>query len=92
MIDSHDVILKFLQTEKGTSQTGLGKYFFEVISSANKIAIKKAVEQLYKVHVTKVNTLKVSGRWKRVRSVPGKTPDWKKAVVTLRAGEKIEVS
>lgn len=92
MMDSHDIILKFLQTEKGTLQTGLGKYFFEVSPSANKIAIQKAVEQLYKVHVTKVNTLKVPGRWKRVRSVPGKTPDWKKAIVTLRAGEKIEVS
>ena len=92
MTDSHDIILKFLQTEKGTLQTGLGKYFFKVSPSANKIDIKKAVEQIYKVHVTQVNTLKVSGRWKRVRSVAGKTPDWKKAIVTLRTGEKIEVS
>lgn len=92
MIPIHDVIIRFLQTEKGTAQSGFGKYFFEVKSAANKIQIKQAVEHLYKVHVTKVNTLKVNGRWKRVRAVPGKTSDWKKAVVTLKSGEKIEVA
>ncbi|MBI1976188.1 MAG: 50S ribosomal protein L23 [Candidatus Omnitrophica bacterium] len=92
MTQAHDVIIRFLQTEKGSAQAGLGKYLFEVGPAANKIQIKQAVEQLYKVHVTKINTLKVRGRWKRVRAVPGKTSDWKKAVVTLKSGEKIEVA
>jgi large subunit ribosomal protein L23 len=70
----------------------MGKYFFAVNPQANKVDIKKGVEELYKVHVRKVNTMKVPGRWKRVRTVAGMTGDWKKAVVTLRAGEKIEVS
>lgn len=92
MMNVHDVIIKLLQSEKGTTQAGLGKYFFHVDSLASKFDVKKAVEELYKVHVTKVNTAKIHGRWKRVRSVPGKTADWKKAIVTLKAGEKIETA
>ena len=92
MNDSEGIILGFLQTEKGTTQNLLNKYRFRVNATANKEEIKKAVENLYKVHCTKVNTLKVHGRWKRVRRVAGKTPDWKKAIVTIKAGEKIEVT
>nr|HPN66708.1 50S ribosomal protein L23 [Candidatus Omnitrophota bacterium] len=68
------------------------KYVFEVDKGANKNEIKKAIEQAYKVKVKDVNTMIMSGKWRRVRFKPGKTPDWKKAVVTLRAGDKIDVT
>ncbi len=91
MRDPHDTIIDYLQTEKGTEQSGLNKYFFKVDANANKLEVKRAVEILFKVHVTKVNTLWMPGRPKRVRQVLGKTSDWKKAIVTLKTGEKIEV-
>ena len=70
----------------------LGKYLFWVDKAANKIEIKKAVEEIYKVKVKSVNTLTMRGKKKRVRFIEGKTPDWKKAVVTLKAGDKIDVA
>ncbi len=77
-------------TEKGTKQWPKGKYSFRVRPSATKVQIKHAVEEIYKVNVVKVNTVSVHGRWKRVRMHPGKTSEWKKAVVTLKPGQKIE--
>lgn len=68
------------------------KYVFEVNKRANKTEIRKAIEQAYKVKVKDVNTMIMSGKWRRVRFKPGKTPDWKKAIVTLRQGDKIDVT
>ena len=68
------------------------KYVFEVDKSANKTEIRKAIEQVYKVKVKDVNTMIMSGKWRKVRFKPGKTPDWKKAIVTLRQGDKIDVT
>ncbi|MDD4879109.1 MAG: 50S ribosomal protein L23 [Candidatus Omnitrophica bacterium] len=68
------------------------KYIFEVDKRANKTEIRKAVEIAYKVKVKDVNTMVMSGKWRRVRFKPGKTPDWKKAIVTLRKGDKIDVT
>jgi large subunit ribosomal protein L23 len=65
---------------------------FEVYKSANKTEIKKAIELVYKVKVKDVNTMIMSGKWRKVRFKPGKTPDWKKAIVTLRKGDKIDVT
>ena len=67
-----------------------GTYSFEVDSRANKIEIRRAVEGAFKVTVTRVNTLTARGKLKRVRWQTGKTPDWKKAMVTLKKGDKIE--
>lgn len=65
-------------------------YSFEVDRRANKIEVKKAVEEAFKVTVVKVNVLTSRGKLKRVRWQTGKTPDWKKAMVTLKKGEKID--
>mgnify|MGYP001563995239 CR=1 FL=1 len=87
-----DVIIKaLLRTEKSSSYVALAKYLFLVDNSANKIQIKRAVEQVYKVKVKNVNTFISIGKLKRVRHQLGRTTDTKKAVVTLAAGQKIEV-
>ncbi|MDD5505701.1 MAG: 50S ribosomal protein L23 [Candidatus Omnitrophica bacterium] len=85
------IIKALLQTEKSSTYLAGGKYLFLVNNCANKIQIKKAVEQAYKVKVKDVNTFVSSGKLKRVRHQLGRTPDTKKAVVTLAAGQKIEV-
>ncbi len=80
-----------MRTEKSTVYEPDAKYLFLVGIKANKIQIKSAVEQLYKVKVKDVNTFISPGKLKRVRHQLGRTPDSKKAVVTLKAGHKIEV-
>ena len=92
MISPYDTLKNILRTEKGTALLAGNKYLFSVASDANKIQIKQAVEDVYNVKVVKVNTLKMRGKWKRVRYKAGKTSDWKKAVVTLKAGDKIEIA
>jgi len=92
MLTSYDIIRTILRTEKGTMLEPEGKYFFQVSKSANKIQIKKAVEEIYKVKVKAVNTVIAPGKRKRVRQDFGYTPDWKKAVVTLKEGQKIEMA
>ncbi|MCG2713663.1 MAG: 50S ribosomal protein L23 [Candidatus Omnitrophica bacterium] len=87
-----NIIKALLQTEKSTSYQPQNKYLFLVINSANKIQIKKAVELAYKVKVKNVNTFVSMGKLKRVRHQLGRTADTKKAVVTLVAGQKIEVN
>ena len=92
MNTSHTILNALLRTEKGVQQSASDKYFFSVKKSANKIQIKKAVEDVYKVKVISVNTQVVPGKLKRVRTQLGKTPDWKKAVVTLKEGQKIDLA
>lgn len=86
----YEVLKSMLHTEKGTAMAPENKYLFWVDKSANKIEIKSAVEAIYKVTVKKVNTAAARGKNKRVRYVMGKTPDWKKAIVELKSGDKIE--
>ncbi len=89
----YDVILEPLITEKITRETEkLFKYAFRVHPKANKIQIKSAVEKIFNVHVTRVNTINQGGKWRRVRFQPGKTAAWKKAIVTLKQGEKIDIT
>ena len=89
MNSSYDIIKALIRTEKSTLQEPLGRNLFLVVNSANKIQIKQAVEELYKVKVSAVNTLISGGKLKRVRHQLGKTPDIKKALVTLKEGQKI---
>ena len=89
---SYDVVKTLLRTEKGTTLEPDRKYLFQVSSRATKIDIKKAVEEIYNVKVQNVNTAIVSGKKKRVRHQLGYTSDWKKAIVTLKEGSKIEVT
>ncbi len=65
---------------------------FKVASAATKPQIKKAVEELFGVSVVGVNTLNVKGKTKRFRGMPGKRPGWKKAIVTLKEGDFIDVT
>jgi len=86
----YDVIQKPILTEKAHIQTVAAKYSFKVHPDANKIQIRRAIEALYGVSVTDVNTScfmgKTKGSWRR----KGSRPDWKKAVVTLKEGDVIE--
>ena len=79
-------------TEKATLASENNQVVFEVALSATKPMIKEAVEGLFKVKVNAVNTLRVKGKLKRFRGVPGKRNDTKKAVVTLAEGETIDVT
>ena len=92
MKDSHHILKSLLRTEKGAVQATDNKYLFEVCAGVNKIEIKRAVEQIYKVKVQDVNTQLMPGKLKRVRTQIGRTPDWKKAVVTLQQGHKIDLA
>jgi large subunit ribosomal protein L23 len=92
MNNSHDVIEALLRTEKSTAIEKARQYLFRVATSATKTSIKKAVEEIYKTKVQAVNIINVSGKRKRVRLQYGYTADWKKAVVTLKPGSKIEVA
>ena len=86
-----NIIKGILNTEKtrGLKQKE-NKYTFVVDRNANKIEIMKAVESLYKVKAMKINTLIMHGKKRRVRYEVGKRPDWKKAIATLRIGDRIE--
>ncbi|MFH1622578.1 MAG: 50S ribosomal protein L23 [Candidatus Omnitrophota bacterium] len=90
MIQS-DIINTLMHTEKSTVGEANGKYLFWVKIKATKLHIKKAIENLYKVNVKKVNTSVMPGKSKRVRHQLGYTPDWKKAIITLKEGQKIEI-
>jgi len=91
-MNSYDTIRTLLRTEKGTAIETDGKYIFQVTAKANKVQVKKAVEEIYKVKVITVNTAIMPGKSKRVRQEYGYTSDWKKAVVTLKKGQKIEIA
>jgi large subunit ribosomal protein L23 len=84
------VLLRPLITEKGTLLAESGKYAFQVASQANKLQIKEAVERAFDVHVIKVNVMNMPGKQRRVGRSVGMTSEWKKAIVTLAAGERIE--
>ena len=87
-----EVLRRPLITEKNTAiQAPQGKYAFEVAEGANKDQVKLAVEKNFKVSVTGVNVMTVPGRTRRMRGKMVKTPSWKKAIVTLKAGDKIEL-
>ena len=92
MTESYTLIGSLLRTEKGAIQHQDDKYFFSVKKDANKIQIKQAIELIFKVKVQKVNTLVAPGKLKRVRYQIGKTSDWKKAIVTLQDGHKINIA
>ncbi len=88
MKDPRDIIFKPLVTEKATHLMEQNKYVFVVDKRANKIEIRKAVEDLFGVKVKAVNTVNVSGKPKRVGIHRGYKPDRKKAIVTLKEGSK----
>ncbi len=85
------IVKHVLQTEKGTRIAQHDQYLLRVAKDANKSEIQQAVEQLFKVKVLKVNTQNQHGKWRRLSAQWGRRSDWKKAIVTLEKGQKIEV-
>lgn len=90
-IHPYAVLLRPIITEKSTILAGQDKYVFQVDVRANKNQIKEAVEIAFTVRVTDVNTMKMKGKPKRVGRRIAPRPDWKKAIVTLVPGDKIEL-
>jgi large subunit ribosomal protein L23 len=89
--DPRDVLIKPVISEKSYRLVDDGKYTFLVAPDANKTQIRQAVEQVFRVKVTGVNTINRPGRRRRTRYGWGKRPDTKRAIVTLAAGERIDV-
>ncbi|WP_099340231.1 50S ribosomal protein L23 [Candidatus Fonsibacter ubiquis] len=89
---SYDIILEPVVTEKSTNLSSLNKVVFKVAPFATKASIKKSVEKLFKVSVIKVNTINLHPRFKMVRGRIAKTPGYKKAIVTLKKGQSIDIT
>ena len=87
----YEVLRRPLITEKNTALLAQNKYVFEVAGEANKHQIGQAVETAFKVKVTAVNVMTVPGKTRRIGRRQVLTPSWKKAVVTLKPGDKIEL-
>ena len=87
----YEVLRRPLITEKNTILQAQGKYVFEVAEEANKPQVKQAVEKAFKVKVLAVNVIKIPGKMRRVGRRRVLTQPWKKAIVTLQPGDKIEV-
>jgi len=88
----YKLIEKPVVTEKSTILQDIrNQYTFKIHPRANKSEVRKAIEALFEVHVEKVNIVNVPGKMRRIQGRPGRTPAWKKALVTLRDGERIEI-
>lgn len=90
-IHPYAVLLRPIITEKSTALAGSNKYVFEVDVRANKNQIKDAVQLAFNVRVDDVNTMKMKGKPKRFGRKITARPDWKKAIVTVAPGDKIEL-
>jgi len=87
----YQIIKRPVITEKSnTSKEGFNQITFEVHPNANRVEIKEAVEKLFKVKVLRVNVINMEGKKKRVGRIMGKKQDWKKAMVKLAPGEKVD--
>lgn len=94
MLSSYDILRRPVITEKNTFLNTEGKYIFEVALTANKIDVKRAVEEVFNVQVTAVNVIMVKGKLRRSpgrRRTEGMTRSWKKAIVSLAPGNRIEL-
>ena len=89
MTQAYDIIKRPIITERSMEQTEMKRYTFEVAKTANKIEVGKAIEEIFGVKVSKVNTLNMKGKAKRMGGRPaGRRANWKKAMVTLTADSK----
>lgn len=89
--DPREVIIRPVITEHSYDMMELNKYTFEVAKDSNKVEIAQAIEAIFDVTVTKVNTINVKSKPKRQRGHLGRTRTWKKAMVTLKPGDTIEL-
>jgi large subunit ribosomal protein L23 len=91
MKNIYEVLISPLLTEKGTAMKEKdNKVIFKVARDANKIEIKRAVEEIFKVKVSRVATMNCRGKLKKLGKYEGRRSDWKKAIVTLKEGEKLD--
>tara|TARA_B100000470_G_C19653566_1_gene329852 strand:+ start:143 stop:439 length:297 start_codon:yes stop_codon:yes gene_type:complete len=90
-IHPYSVLLRPLVTEKSTTLAGRNQYVFEVDLRANKAQVRESVELVFEVSVLRVNTMVVKGKKRRYGRNLTKRPDWKKAIVTLKPGDSIEI-
>ncbi|MCX5800750.1 MAG: 50S ribosomal protein L23 [Candidatus Eisenbacteria bacterium] len=92
MIEPRQIVRRALVTEKGTQiREAANQYLFEVDPRANKLQIKKAIETIFSVKVENVRTVRMKGKTKRLGAHVGRRPHWKKAIVTLKKGQTIEL-
>lgn len=89
---ARDIILRPVITEKSMEQNAFNKYTFYVDPKANKVEIRNAIQEIFSVTVTNVTTTRVPGKMRRRGRIVGHTPERKKAVVTLKEGDRIEVA
>ncbi len=89
-MEIYDVLRRPLITEKNTALAALNKYMFQIERSADKTQVKEAVERMFNVNVISVNVMNVKGKIKRVGRNRGRTAAWKKAVVTLAPGQRLD--
>ena len=90
-MNARDILIKPIVTEKSTALMAEGKYTFKVPLNANKYQIRDAVEEIFNGKVAAVSTMRMEGKKKRMGRFEGKRSDWKKAIVTLKEGETIEL-
>ncbi len=93
MKHARQIVIEPIVSEKSYALLDQGVYTFRVANDANKIQIRQAVQELFKVKVLSVNTINVRGKLRRQRTAAeGRTPSWKKAIVTLKEGDKISLT
>jgi len=90
-MNANDIIIRPVISEKTTEAMEQNKYVFEVMMKANKLMVRTAVKELFGVKPEKVNIIRVRGKEKRLRYKTGRRPAWKKAIITLKPGEKIDI-
>ncbi len=90
-MNAFQIVVRPLVTEKAIAQEAESTYWFAVHMAANKTQIRKAIEEIYQVHVKKVRTLRQRGKLRRARFKTYRTQEWKKAGVTLVPGERIDI-
>ncbi|MGE5674191.1 MAG: 50S ribosomal protein L23 [Mycobacterium leprae] len=90
-MDARDIILKPLITEKAMAKMAENRYAFKVRLDANKTEIKDAIEEIFKVTVLSVNTMRQHGKVRRMGKYQGRRSDWKKAVIQLKEGDSIKI-
>lgn len=91
-MDKNQIIIRPIVTEKSTFLGQENKYVFEVSVMSNKVEIKKAFEKIYKLQPVKINIIRVKGKHVRYGKTTGQTKKWKKAIITLKEGEKIDLN
>ena len=91
MLNPRDIVVKPVISEKSYDIASQRKYTFRVDPRATKPQIRQAIEEIFKVRVTDVNTMNLQGKLKRQGRTQGRRPSWKKAIITVQEGDKIEI-